>query len=132
MRGLIVGATPLLSLQYLIGSSRPSAGTGSQWEPFKSSHGVSGHAFVGAVPLWTAAQMTDCCALEAGFYTAGTLAGWSRIHTDAHYFSQVLLGWWLAGLSVSAVNHTELGKHDWYVMPTLDDGGTGISLIHLH
>jgi hypothetical protein len=131
MRGLIVGAVPVLSLQYLIGSARPNADTTSHWEPFKSTHGVSGHAFVCAVPFWTAAQMTDSWMMEGGLFTMGTMAGWSRIHTDTHYLSQVLLGWWLAGLSVSAVNHTQWETHQWYLTPTLDDGGVGISLIHL-
>jgi hypothetical protein len=131
MRGLIVGAVPLLTLQEAIGSSRPSEGGSSRWEPFKSSHGVSGHAYVCAVPFWTAAQMTDCGALEVGFYATGTIAGWSRIHTDSHYLSQVVMGWWLAGLSVSAVDHTELQIHQWYVTPTVDDGGAGIAMIHL-
>jgi hypothetical protein len=131
LRGLIVGAVPLLTLQYAIGSGRPSDNEGSQWRPFKHDNGASGHAFVGAIPFWTAAQMTDCCTLDVTFYAAGTLAGWSRIHTDSHYLSQVLMGWWLAGLSVSAVNHTELQKHQWYTVPTVDDGGAGIALIHL-
>jgi hypothetical protein len=130
-RGLIVGALPLLTLQYTLGSSRPSDGVGSGWHPFQNDHGVSGHAFVGAIPFWTAAQMTDFCPLEMGFFGAGTLAGWSRIHTDSHYLSQVMLGWWLAGLSVSAVNHTQLQKRQWFVTPTVDDEGTGIALIHL-
>ncbi len=131
LRGIIVGTVPLLSLQYVIGSARPSYGDGSAWHPFKHDNGVSGHAFIGAVPLWTAAQMTDCCPLEVTFYAAGTLAGWSRIHSDAHYLSQVVMGWWLAGLSVSAVNHTDLAKHQWYVTPTVDEEGTGLALTHL-
>jgi hypothetical protein len=131
IRGLIVGAAPVLSLQYLIGSSRPGAGSTSRWEPFQSKHGVSGHSFVGAVPFWTAAQMTDSWMMDAGFFTMGTMAGWSRIHTDAHYLSQVLLGWWLAGLSVSAVNHTELITRQWWIMPAMDEGGGGIYLVHL-
>jgi hypothetical protein len=130
-RGLIVGAVPLLTLQYAIGSSRPSQGNNSSWEPFKHDHGVSGHAFVCAIPFWTAAQMTDCWGMQMGFFTAGTLAGWSRIHTDSHYLSQVMMGWWLAGMSVSAVDHTQLQKREWFVTPTVDDEGTGITLIHL-
>jgi hypothetical protein len=132
MRGLIVGAVPLVALQYIIGSNRPSDGGSSRWEPFKHDHGVSGHAFVCAVPFWTAAQMTDCCTLDVMFYTAGTLAGWSRLHTDSHYLSQVVMGWWLAALSVSAVDHTELQKRQWYVTPMVDDSGAGLALVHLH
>ncbi|HZZ29515.1 MAG TPA: phosphatase PAP2 family protein [Pirellulales bacterium] len=131
LRGLIVGGAPVVVLQYAIGSARPSEGIGSGWHPLRHHNGVSGHAFVGAVPFWTAAQMTDCCALDVSFYAAGTLAGWARIHTDTHYLSQVLLGWWLASMSVSAVNHTEWQKHQWYTVPTVDDDGVGIALLHL-
>jgi hypothetical protein len=132
MRGMAVGAVPVLALQYLIGSARPGeTSNGSHWTPFQSSHGVSGNAWVCAVPFWTAAQMTDCAPLQVGFYAMGSLGGIARIHTDAHYLSQVVMGWWLAGLSVSAVNHTELEKQNWYITPTVDDDGTGIALIHL-
>jgi hypothetical protein len=132
MRGMAVGAVPVLAMQYLIGSSRPGeSSNGSHWMPFQSTHGVSGNAWVGAVPFWTAAQMTDSVPLQVGFYAMGSLGGIARIHTDAHYLSQVVMGWWLAGLSVSAVNHTELEKQNWYITPAVDDDGTGIALIHL-
>jgi hypothetical protein len=132
LRGLIVGAVPLLSLQYILGPSRPGASSaGSHWTPFQSSHGVSGHAFVGAVPFWTAAQLTDCVPLQIGFYGMGTLAGISRIHTDSHYLSQVLLGYWLAGLSVAAVDNTEWQKRQWLITPTVfENGGAGMAIMH--
>jgi hypothetical protein len=132
LRGLIVGAVPLLSLQYITGASRPGeSSAGSHWKPFQDNNGVSGHAFVGAVPFWTAAQMTDCVPLQAGLYGMGTLAGISRIHTDSHYLSQVLLGYWLAGLSVAAVDNTEWQKRQWLITPTVfDNGGTGLAIMH--
>ena len=131
MRGLVVGAVPLLTLQYVIGSSRPGeSSSGSNWKPFQDNNGVSGHAFVGAVPFWTAAQMTDYVPLQVGLYGMGTLAGISRIHTDSHYLSQVVMGWWIAGLSVAAVNETEWQKRQWLVTPTLIDGGPGIAVMH--
>jgi len=131
LRGLIVGAVPVVALQSIIGSSRPGmSSAGSRWTPFQSSHGVSGHAFVGAVPFWTAAQMTDCVPLEAGFYAMGSLAGISRLHTDSHYLSQVVMGWWIAGLSVAAVDCTEWQKRSWEVMPMITDGGAGMAVMH--
>jgi hypothetical protein len=111
LRGLIVGAVPVVALQSIIGSSRPGmSSAGSRWTPFQSSHGVSGHAFVGAVPFWTAAQMTDCVPLEAGFYAMGSLAGIARLQTDSHYLSQVVLGWWIAGLSVAPSIRSDPGR----------------------
>ena len=130
LRGMTVGAAPLVALQYLIGSSRPGQDpNGSHWDPFQSSHGVSGNAFIGAVPFWTAAQMTENLPLEAGFYALGTLGGIARIHTDSHYLSQVVMGWWLAGLSVAAVDCTELQHKQWMVSPTVFDDGAGITLV---
>ena len=40
--------------------------------------------------------------------------------------SQVVLGWWLAYLSASAVNWTEKSKSDWLVTPTVSDDGAAI------
>ncbi len=131
MRGLIVGAVPLLVLQNAIGASRPGeSSAGSNWKPFQDNNGVSGHAFVGAVPFWTAAQMTDYVPLQVGLYGMGTLAGISRIHTDSHYLSQVIMGWWIAGLSVAAVNETEWEKRQWQLTPTFIDGAPGIAIMH--
>jgi hypothetical protein len=131
LRGLTVGAVPLLTLQYATGSSRPGeSSAGSRWTPFQDNNGVSGHAFVGAIPFWTAAQMTDSIPLQAGLYAMGTLPGISRIHTDSHYTSQVIMGWWLAGVSVAAVNHTEWQKNHWYLGPAMIDGAPGLTVIH--
>jgi len=82
------------------------------------------------VPFWTAAQMTDCVPLEAGFYAMGSLAGIARLQTDSHYLSQVVLGWWIAGLSVAAVDCTEYQKRSWQVMPMITDGGAGMAVMH--
>jgi hypothetical protein len=131
LRAMTVGAVPLLTLQYAIGSSRPGeSSAGSRWTPFQDNNGVSGHAFVGAIPFWTAAQMTDSIPLQAGLYAMGTLPGISRIHTDSHYTSQVIMGWWLAGVSVAAVNHTEWQKNHWYVGPAMIDGAPGLTVMH--
>ena len=97
LRGWLVGGLPLVTLQYVTGASRPGqTGAGSHWTPFKSTHGVSGHAFVGSVPFFTAAEMTDFIPLKVGFYALGSAAGISRIYTDSHYLSQVALGWLLS------------------------------------
>ena len=72
MRGWIVGAVPLLTLQYAIGAGRPGeSSAGSHWTPFEYTHGVSGHAFIGAVPFFTAADMCDSTFWKVGFYTLG-------------------------------------------------------------
>lgn len=101
-RATLVGAPAALVLQPLLGGDRPETGE-SRWRPFKANHGVSGHAFIGGVPLITAARMTDDPYLKALFYGLSATPGLSRINDDAHYFSQAALGWFLAYLSCDAV-----------------------------
>ena len=109
MRGYFVGAPTLLIGQLVLGGDRPREGD-SYWRPFQQDHGISGHAFLGAVPFITAAQMTDRPCVKGVFYALSTLCAWSRVHDDAHYLSQAMLGWYLAYLSVRAVSATETGR----------------------
>jgi len=107
-RVLIVGAPPVLMLQIVLGASRPEEGKGSHWHPFKDNNGVSGHSFMGAVPFLTAAKMTDKKWLQYSFYLGSTLTGLSRINDNKHYFSQVILGWWIAYLSVNSIEMNKI------------------------
>ena len=104
-RGYLVGVPTLLAFQSILGACRPHGG--SQWKPFQNDKGVSGHAFIGAMPFMTAAQMTDRPSAKTLFYTLSIIPAWSRVNDDAHYLSQALLGWYLAYLSVRAVTETE-------------------------
>ena len=105
-RGYLVGAPTLLIGQFALGGDRPRDGS-SYWRPFQQDHGISGHAFIGAVPFITAAQMTDQPYAKGVFYVLSTFTAWSRVNEDAHYLSQIMLGWYLAYLSVRAVSATE-------------------------
>ncbi len=106
-RGYAVGTPLLLTTQLTLGGNRPRSGS-SYWKPFSGEdHTVSGHAFIGAVPFITAAQMSDCFLAKSAFYTLSIIPAWSRVNDDAHYLSQSLLGWYLAYLSVRAVSETE-------------------------
>jgi membrane-associated phospholipid phosphatase len=106
LRSILVGAPPLLVMQQVLGSGRPSDGSDSKWEPFEAGNGVSGHAFMGAIPFLVAADMSDHWAARSAWYAASTLCGISRINDDDHYLSQVMLGWGLAYLSTSAVSRS--------------------------
>ena len=106
MRGFLVGAPTVLFFQPMIGSDRPSSGE-SYWKPFQDVNGVSGHAFIGAVPFLTIAHMSDKPCVKGVFFALSTLTAWSRINDDAHYLSQALLGWYIAYLSVRAVSTTD-------------------------
>ena len=127
LRALAVGAPTVGVLQVGLGSGRPYTGD-SHWHPFRNSNAASGHAFVGAIPFLTAASMTESRALKA-LLIAGSLApAWSRIHTDDHYFSQILLGWSIAYLSVQAVNQTECDCCRMRVVPIEIPNGVGMGV----
>jgi membrane-associated phospholipid phosphatase len=94
---------------------------------------VSGHAFIGAVPFITAAQMTDKIWAKGLFYTLSTIPGWSRVNDNAHYLSQVLLGWYLGYLSVRSVSATEGLKplpRGLTIFPIADGNAVGMGLIY--
>ena len=134
MRGYFVGFPTLLTMQSVLGGDRPRSDGGSYWKPFQKDHGVSGHAFIGAVPFITAAEMTDRPVVKGVFYTLSTFCAWSRVKDDAHYLSQVLLGWYLAYLSVQAVSETEKSRlrlpRGLTVFPVMENDLGGIGLFY--
>jgi hypothetical protein len=126
-RSLIVGVPALLILQNATGGSRPRDSLNADWHPFADDHGVSGHAFIGAVPFICAAQITENRLAAASLYACAGMAGVSRINDDAHYVSQVILGWWLANLACSSVNRTE-DDHQLQLSPIPTANGLGIGI----
>ena len=102
-RAYLVGAPPLYYLQQLTGGNRPGEPEGSGWKPFEGNHGISGHAFFGAVPLLTAARISERRWVRALGIAASLLPAWSRVHDGEHYPSQALLGWYLAWEATGAV-----------------------------
>jgi hypothetical protein len=128
LRATAVGYPPVIALYFLLGSARPTEGT-SRWQPFQDWHGVSGHTFIGAIPFLTAAAMTDDPLLKAPLFVGSLLTGWSRIHDDQHYLSQVALGWWLAYLAVRAVDDTQTSWKNVLVTPTLTPEGPGVCVL---
>jgi membrane-associated phospholipid phosphatase len=129
IRGWTVGAAPFIAFSYILGSSRPDqSGHNSRWVPWKDKHGVSGHAFMSAVPFITAAQMTDNPWLKAAFYAGSTVTGWSRWNDHDHYLSQVVMGWGLAYLAASAVRETEEAGHIYSIVPIPAGHGYGFGI----
>jgi hypothetical protein len=122
-RATIVGAPSLLILQSAIGSHRPEDGN-SHWNPFHTSHGVSGHAYLGAVPFITAAEMSESPYRKGLFLALSTLPGLSRINDNEHYFSQTALGWYLAylGCKVVATRDKDPGTHAQFEVAPLPGG----------
>ncbi len=129
-RAYLVGAPPVLFTQWMLGGSRPGeAPLGSRWQGFDDTNSVSGHAFVGAVPLITAAQMTERPAAKAALYACSTLTAWSRVNDDAHYLSQACLGWCMAWLACRAVDRTDEASRFCRVVPLATPESSGIGLI---
>lgn len=128
-RAYVVGTPSLLYLQTLTGGNRPNEDLGSEWRPFVGQNGVSGHAFVGAVPFLTLARQTDQWWLRALAVVASTAGGWAQLHVDQHYFSQFALGWWLAWEATDAVAESDarlLAEPRVAVMPLPVRGGGGM------
>lgn len=117
LRSIFTGAPAGLLIQYSTGGGRPREGD-SHWRPFKNNNGLSGHSFIGAVPFITAARMQDDSYSSAFFYGMSVLPALSRINDDEHDFSQVLLGWSLAYLSVTAIDKKDFT--DIAVVPRAD------------
>ncbi len=129
-REYLVEAPPVLLMQAMLGGSRPGeTGVDSQWKPFDDNNAVSGHAFIGAVPFITAAQMTENRALRSLFYLGSTCPAWSRVNDDAHYLSQVLLGWYMAYLACQCVTGTEEQQEPVCLIPLACPEFTGIGLV---
>jgi hypothetical protein len=133
IRAYLVGAPPLLLMQELTGGARPSdVGRPSEWHPFENDHGLSGHAFIGAVPFITAADMSDNVWEKCGLYFCSTLTGVCRINNDRHYLSQVCLGWWMGYLSCQAVSATERTNPHVLVTPLASPEMTGVGVMYQH
>ena len=132
LRMFIVGAPPVYALQLATGASRPleNSSAGSQWKSFQDDNGVSGHAFVGAIPFLAAADMVENPLGKGALYVCSTFVGFSRMTTDSHFPSQVFLGWYLAWASSRAVSNTELHFNGMEVsvvpLPIADMGGLGV------
>ncbi|MBL8728974.1 MAG: phosphatase PAP2 family protein [Planctomycetes bacterium] len=136
LRGVLVGAPPMLALQRLIGAGRPddpANTTSSEWQPFEHSNGVSGHAFIGSVPLLTVARMQDDPAIDVACYLGSMVVAAARLQGSKHYFSQVALGWWIGYLATGAVDDAERGipvGDDVSVLPILGADEVGFVVVH--
>jgi hypothetical protein len=131
LRMFVVGAPPVYALQWATGASRPGeTSAGSDWKPFSDNNGVSGHAFVGAIPFLAAADMVESPLLKGSLYVCSTFVAFSRVTDNAHYPSQAFLGWYLAWASARAVDATEMQLAGLEVrvvpLPMADLGGMAV------
>ena len=132
-RSYAVGAPPMVFMQFCLGGSRPGETSHeSQWRSFQDRNGVSGHAFIGAVPFITAANMLPNRGAKACFYFMSMLPAWSRVNDDSHYLSQACLGWWMGYLACRAVNETETEKANrcFAVAPMVEPDTFGLMAVY--
>lgn len=129
LRGFVVGAPPLIAMQLVTGASRPEeTPEGSQWRPFRDNNGVSGHAFMSSLPFITAAKMTDDPFRKSLWYLGSAIGPLSRVNDNAHYPSQVGLGWAMAYFAATAIEQTERGESHWRLRPSFWSDGSGLAL----
>ncbi len=127
LRGFVVGAPPLIIMQQLTGGSRPTeTDESSEWHPFRDNNGISGHSFMGSLPFITAAKMADNPGLKVVFYAGSAIAPLSRVNDNAHYPSQVALGWWMAYLAASAIDATDNPNVRWKLYPYSTGDSSGM------
>jgi len=120
-RSYLVGGPALVILQRLTGGSRPGErDEDSRWNPLKDDNGVSGHAFVGAVPFLVLAHMSEQKPLlKYLFYTASFFPALSRINDNMHYPSQAALGWYLAWEATGSVRETSGKEKNLSLVPVI-------------
>ncbi|MFN7840240.1 MAG: phosphatase PAP2 family protein [Pirellula sp.] len=129
MRGFVVGAPPLIAMQLVTGASRPGETVeGSEWQPFQDNNGVSGHAFMSSLPFITAAKMTEDPVKKSLWYLGSAIGPLSRVNDNVHYPSQIGLGWAMAYVAATAVDHTERGDTQWRLIPFSTSGSSGLAL----
>ena len=128
-RGFVVGAMPMIIMQRVTGASRPGeTAEGSKWNPLQDENGVSGHAFMSSLPFITAAKMTDNPVKKSLWYLGSAIGPLSRVNDNAHYPSQIGLGWAMAYVAATAVHQTENGDSQWRLVPYTAQGGSGLTL----
>lgn len=116
IRSFLIGTPVQVALAKILGAGRPIMNHPSKWQPFKYRMSVSGHTYWGATPFITAAMMFDQPIAKAALYAVSILPGLARINFDAHYTSQVVLGWSIAFLSCKAVYDSDmLVENEWNV-----------------
>jgi hypothetical protein len=129
-RAYVLGGPAMLSMQRITGASRPyETEDASRWKPFNDSNGVSGHAFIGAVPFLTIAHMNEESPLiKYLFYAVSGLTAWSRINDNAHFASQAALGWYMAWEATDAILDREKEDSKLTIIPLISHDRYGVCI----
>ncbi|MFZ4394323.1 MAG: phosphatase PAP2 family protein [Kiritimatiellia bacterium] len=103
-RTFLVAAPVTYGASWALGGDRPKNQNGSQWQPWRGKqYGISGHAMAGAIPFLVMAGMSSNPVTQTVLYACSGLTAWSRVDSQSHYPSQILLGWWLSFLGLRVV-----------------------------
>ncbi len=103
-RTFLVAAPVTYGASWALGGDRPKNQNGSQWQPWRGKqYGISGHAMAGAIPFLVMASMSSNPVTQTVLYACSGLTAWSRVDSQSHYPSQILLGWWLSFLGLRVV-----------------------------
>ena len=129
-RAYLTGGPAVFLMQRVTGGSRPGeTNHDSKWRFFNDSNGLSGHAFIGAVPFLALAKMNrDTRYLKYIFYVASAATAWSRVNDNSHYLSQVALGWYMAWQSVDAVFDVDEERQAISITPAFGQDSYGFAV----
>jgi membrane-associated phospholipid phosphatase len=134
-RAYAVGGPSFYYLQQISGGSRPGHPEGSAWRPFIGNHGISGHAFLAAVPFLTAARLSERPLTKGAWIAASILPGLARLEQEKHFPSQVVLGWILAWEATGAVAEASEGTRQGWKLAAIpvpaERGGAVVVAISL-
>ncbi len=97
LESLAISSVSVASLKFLVGRARPHAWEGSQsFHPFSTSHRYtsfpSGHASAAFSVAASIAGESDNQIIDILAYSLASLAALSRVHDEAHWMSDVLVG----------------------------------------
>jgi len=121
----LIAEPALLACQYGLRGTRPENGKGSRWLVSADYNAASGHVYLLAIPFLTASDMTENKYAKIALIAASTFGVLARINSDAHYSSQVLLGYTWAFLSVKAVSGKIPQPGGFQIAPLADRGAIG-------
>lgn len=128
-RAYLVGAPPMLLMQKLTGGSRPlEMDNASRWKLWQDENGVSGHAFMGAIPFLVASDLATNKYVSYALKGASVITALSRVNDDAHFTSQAIIGWYMGYMAVKSINKTDKfqNKNNLVVMPIASDNTYGL------
>lgn len=135
LESLAISSVSVATLKFLVGRARPHAWEGSQsFHPLSTSHRYtsfpSGHAAAAFSVAASIASESNHQAIDILAYSLATLAALSRVHDEAHWTSDVLVGsalGYFIGRGVVNLHRPEKRQFSLIIYPVRD--GMAMSLV---